>query len=78
MLANDGIGQVQQLIERVEWLYREYNFGAFTDVPDNVKRKIVEELVDKIIVGHTIEIRLKLPNPKLTKTVVSHLHYDVL
>ncbi len=35
-------------------------------------------MVDKIIVGHTVEVRSKLPNSTLTQSLVSHLHYDVL
>lgn len=39
MLENGNLAQVKELIERVNWLHREYNFGDFSDVPDTEKRQ---------------------------------------
>jgi hypothetical protein len=76
MLANDGSVQVQQLIERAQWLHTQYSFGNFDAIPNDVKRHILEEVVDTITVSQDdAEVILKLPNPKITETVLYNLCY---
>jgi hypothetical protein len=74
-LKSDGgdLEQVQALIQRVDWLHRQYNWGDFSDMSDADKRKLLEELVDKIIIGgdNQVEVRLKLPSPHLLEAIVS-------
>ena len=62
MLDNGNLAKVRELIDRVNLLHREYNFGDFDSVPNTEKRAIVQQFVDKITVGDIIEIRLKVPN----------------
>jgi hypothetical protein len=67
------MAQIDEIIRRVRWLEGEFNFKGFNDITQEQKRKILEELVDRIVIdgNNYIEVRLKLPSPKLVETIAS-------
>lgn len=70
--------QVRELISRADWLHRQFNYGDFSDVPEDKKRQLLEEIVDKVIIGgdNQVEVRLKLPSPHLVEQIVSMSMHD--
>jgi len=74
MKSDSGdLEQVRELVQRADWLHRQFNWGSFSDAPDDKKRQLLEEIVDRVIItgNNGVEIRLKLPSPHLLESIAS-------
>lgn len=74
-MKSDGSNwqQIEELMARVDWLHNQFNWKDFSSAPDDQKRRLLEEVVDRIVVdgNNAVEVRLKLPSPQLAEAVAS-------
>jgi len=74
MITDGGqMERVEELLTRADWLHKEYNWGWFESATNEAKRQLLEEIVDRVVItgSNHVEVRLKLPSPKLVESVAS-------
>jgi hypothetical protein len=67
--------QSNELRQRLEWVKQEFNTGTiydFTKVSDEHKKKILNQLIDKVEINgnNEVTVRLALPKPELADSFV--------